>query len=58
MSGEYILIIGGIGILLVISAIFSGSETALTAASNPRIHELVRQNSRRAEIVLALHQRN
>ena len=57
MSGEHILIIGGIGILLVVSAVFSGSETALTAASNPRMHELVRQNSRRAEIVLALHQR-
>jgi Mg2+/Co2+ transporter CorB len=57
MIGEHILIIGGIGILLVVSAFFSGSETALTAASNPRMHELVRQNSRRAGIVLALHQR-
>ena len=57
MIGEHILIIGGIGMLLVVSAFFSGSETALTAASNPRMHELVRQNSRRAEIVLALHQR-
>jgi len=57
MIGEHILIICGIGILLVVSAFFSGSETALTAASNPRMHELVRQNSRRAEIVLALHQR-
>ena len=57
MIGEHILIIGGIGILLVVSAFFSGSETALTAASNPRMHELVRQNSHRAEIVLALHQR-
>ena len=32
--------IGGIGILLVVSAV-SQTRTALTAASNPRMHELL-----------------
>ncbi|MBL24029.1 MAG: hypothetical protein CMM48_09030 [Rhodospirillaceae bacterium] len=57
MIAEHFLIMGVVGLLLVVSAFFSGSETALTAASNPRMHELVRNESRRAEIVLALHQR-
>ena len=47
-----ILITGGvIVVLLVLSAFFSGSETALTAASHPRLHELARQGSTRAASV-------
>jgi len=40
-----------IAFLLVLSAFFSGSETALTAASRPVMHQLERSGSRRAGIV-------
>ena len=40
--------------LLVMSAFFSGSETALTATSRARINELKRRGSWRASLVLAL----
>lgn len=40
--------------LLVLSALFSGSETALTAASRARIHHLMRKGNRRADIVTRL----
>lgn len=49
-----IVSLGAILILLVLSAMFSGSETALTAASRARIHHLVRQGDRRAQIVANL----
>ena len=54
---EHMVIIGFITLLIVVSGFFSGSETALTAASHPRMHELVRNQGRRAEVVLALLQR-
>ncbi len=38
----------GILVLLVLSAFFSGSETALTAASRPRMHQLERNGLERA----------
>jgi len=37
--------------LLILSAFFSGSETALTAASRPVMHQLERNGNRRAKIV-------
>ncbi len=40
-----------IAILLIVSAFFSMAETAMTAASRPRLHALARQGSRRARIV-------
>ena len=40
-----------IAVLLVLSAFFSGSETALTAASRPLIHQLARKGDRRAAAV-------
>ncbi len=40
-----------IGVLLLLSAFFSGSETALTAASRARIHQLAKNGSKRAGIV-------
>lgn len=43
--------LGGIAILLVLSAFFSGSETALTAASRARIHAKAREGSKRASMV-------
>ena len=58
MTTEWLISIVAISGLLVLSAFFSGSETALTAASRPRLHELARQGDRRARIVLKLHARN
>ena len=56
MSIEYLGLMVAIFVLLILSAFFSGSETALTAASQPRMHELARQGDRRAAIVLALYE--
>ena len=44
-----------IAVLLVLSAFFSGSETALTAASQPVMHQLERNGEARAGIVNRLH---
>ena len=47
-----------IAFLLFLSAFFSGSETALTAASDARLHQLSLQGNRRASTVLRLRRRN
>ena len=54
------VIIGSLAIafLLFLSAFFSGSETALTAASDARLHQLSLQGNRRASTVLRLRRRN
>ncbi len=57
MTTEWLISIAVIAVLLVLSALFSGSETALTGSSLPRMHELARRGNRRARIVLALHER-
>ena len=55
MTIEYLLpTIGVIAVLLLLSAFFSGSETALTAVSRPRMHERERQGDHRAARVNAL----
>ena len=41
-------------LLIVISAFFSAGETALTAASRPRIHQLAKHGKRRANLVKRL----
>lgn len=46
--------IAAIVILLMLSAFFSGSETALTAASRARIHQMARNGDRRAMVVEGL----
>ncbi len=51
METRLILSIVAIAILLVLSAFFSGAETALTAAARARIAHLERQGNRRARIV-------
>jgi magnesium and cobalt exporter, CNNM family len=52
-----LLILGGIILLLIIcSAFFSGAETALTAASRPRMHALERHGNRRAARVNRLRE--
>ena len=47
----------GIGVLLILSAFFSGGETALTAVSRARIHHLEEEGDRRARIVVRLIER-
>ncbi|MGY8959735.1 MAG: CNNM domain-containing protein, partial [Alphaproteobacteria bacterium] len=54
MMGEWVAALAIIGVLIVLSAFFSGSETALTAASRPRIHLLANKGNKRARIVLTL----
>ena len=49
--------LGGIFLLLVLSGFFSGSETALTAASRPRMHQLERKGDPRARTVNRLRER-
>ena len=48
-------LISAIAVLLVLSAFFSGSETALTGASRPMMYQLERTGSRRARIVNRLY---
>ncbi|WP_366656986.1 HlyC/CorC family transporter [Fodinicurvata sp. EGI_FJ10296] len=45
------LTIGGIAVLLLLSAFFSGSETALTAASRAKMHQLEQDGNTRAATV-------
>ena len=49
-----LILLSAILVLLLLSAFFSGSETALTAASRPLIHQLDRTGNRRAGIVKRL----
>jgi Mg2+/Co2+ transporter CorB len=51
METEILITIGAILALLVLSALFSGAETSVTAASIPRMHTLARQGDHRAELV-------
>lgn len=53
-STEFWTITGIIFFLLLLSGLFSGSETALTAASKARIHHMVKQNDKRAKRVAHL----
>ena len=48
------IICGAVVGLLVLSAFFSGSETALTAASRARMHQLERQGNHKARVVQRL----
>ncbi|MPZ08812.1 MAG: DUF21 domain-containing protein [Kiloniellaceae bacterium] len=58
MDIDLAFILGAILALMVFSAFFSGSETALTAASRPRMHNLAQSGNRRAAIVNQLwHER-
>jgi Mg2+/Co2+ transporter CorB len=57
MSFGLIAIIVVIVLLLAVSAFFSSAETALTAASRPRMHALARKGARRARLVNELRDR-
>ena len=43
-----LLVFGVIVVLLILSACFSGSETALTSVSRPRLHHRERRGNKRA----------
>lgn len=60
MDTDILITAGGILLLLVLSAFFSGSETAMTAASRAHIHHLAKQGDRRAGMISALraHKQN
>jgi Mg2+/Co2+ transporter CorB len=55
MSDPITFTVIAIIVLLVLSAFFSGSETALTGASRPRMHQLASDGNPRARIVNLLH---
>ena len=57
MTTEYWILSGTILALIVCSAFFSGSETALTAASRARMHSLEKMGDRRAGTVATLIER-
>ncbi len=57
METDILLSILAIALLLVASGFFSGSETALTGASRPRMHALEQQGHRSAATVNRLWQR-
>lgn len=50
-------VLAAIFFLLLLSAFFSGSETALTAASHPTMHQLAHDGNERAAMVNKLHER-
>ncbi len=54
MQTDTWLIVASVAILLLLSAFFSGSETAMTAASRARIAHMARQGDRRALILKGL----
>ena len=54
---EIWLTIGAVIALIMLSAFFSGSETALTAVSRPRMHHLARKGDTRAGVVRNLSDR-
>jgi Mg2+/Co2+ transporter CorB len=56
MSTSLALILAFVLVLLLFSAFFSGSETALTAASRARMHQLEKGGDDRAKIVTRLMQ--
>ena len=54
MEMDLLISVGAIVVLLIFSAFFSGSETSLTAASLPRMHNLEHQGDHRAAMVNVL----
>jgi Mg2+/Co2+ transporter CorB len=57
METALTIILVSIFLLLIISAVLSGSETALTATSRARMHQLKRKGNRRARMVEKLTDR-
>ena len=57
METAHWLILGAVFLLLALSAFFSGSETALTAASRLRLYHLAKSGDPRAHVVAELRAR-
>ncbi len=57
MTTAVLLTLAAIVALLLLSAFFSGSETALTATSRSRLHQLAEAGDRRARLVVRLFDR-
>ena len=57
MTTAMLATLAGIAVLLVLSGFFSGSETAFTVASRPRMHQRARKGDRRALLVNRLRER-
>jgi len=51
-----LITLSAIFVLILLSAFFSGSETALTAASRPLMHQLENNGNRRAEMINRLNE--
>ena len=51
MSTGQIITVAAIALLVLLSGFFSGSETAVTAASRARLHHLEKQGNRRARMI-------
>jgi Mg2+/Co2+ transporter CorB len=51
MSTGQIITVAAIALLILLSGFFSGSETAVTAASRARLHHLEKQGNRRARMI-------
>ncbi|MDP7643009.1 MAG: CNNM domain-containing protein, partial [Alphaproteobacteria bacterium] len=51
MSIGQIITVAAIGLLILLSGFFSGSETAITAASRARLHNLDQKGNRRAKMI-------
>ncbi len=51
MSTGQIITVAAIGLLILLSGFFSGSETAITAASRARLHHLEKKGNRRAKMI-------
>ena len=49
--------VGAIALLLILSALFSGTETALTGSSHPLMHQLEQKGNKSAKLVNRLHER-
>ena len=54
MIETYWAVFGAILVLIILSAFFSGSETALTAVSRARMHQLAKNGDPRAHLVIKL----
>lgn len=50
--------IGAIGVMVVLSAFFSGTETAMTGASRARMHALEKEGNKNAALVNKMRERN
>ena len=56
IESSLFITLGAIFVLLILSAFFSGTETALTASSRPLMHQLEQNGNSQAKLVNRLHE--